>query len=124
LDSCTRQLKLAALQLELLDLELTTEEDKPPPPQPPEEEEEEEEEEEDSTAPFSELSLLWSLSLGHETLLAAFAASPSKPAVPDHPKPPSQEIPPDRGRAFNSRVALPGMLETARLSQPKFGFLM
>ncbi len=122
MDSCTRQLKNAALQLELLDLELTTEEDKPPPPQPPEEEEEEEEE--DSTAQFSELSLLWSLSLGHETLLAAFSASPFKPAVPDHPKPPSQEIPPDRGRAFNSRVALPGMLETARLSQPKFGFLM
>lgn len=121
MDSCTRQLKLAALQLELLDLELTTEEDKLLPPQPPEEEEEEEE---DSTAPFSELSLLWSLSLGHETLLAAFSASPFKPAVPDHPKPPSQEIPPDRGRAFNSRVALPGMLETARLSQPKFGFLM
>jgi hypothetical protein len=120
LDSCTRQLKLAALQLELLDLELTTEEDKPPPPQPPEEEEEEEEEE-DSTAPFSELSLLWSLSLGHETLLAAFAASPFKPAVPDHPKPPSQEIPPDRGRAFNSRVALPGMLETARLPNQNSG---
>jgi hypothetical protein len=117
LDSCTRQLKLAALQLELLDLELTTEEDNPPPPPPPPEEE-------DSTAPVSELSLLWSLSLGHETLLAAFAASPFKPAVPDHPKPPSQEIPPDGGRAFNSRVALPGMLETARLSQPKFGFLM
>jgi hypothetical protein len=119
LDSCTRQLKLAALQLELLDLELTSEEDKPAPPTA-------EDEEEDSTAPLSELSLLWSLSLslGHETLLAAFAASPFKPAAPDHPKPPSQEIPPDRGRAFNSRVALPGMLETARLSQPKFGFLM
>lgn len=116
-------MKLAALQLELLDLELTTAEDKPPPPPPPPPAEEEEQEE-DSTAPFSELSLLWSLSLGHETLLAAFAASPFKPAVPDHPKPPSQEIPPDRGRAFNSRVALPGMLETARLSQPKFGFLM
>jgi hypothetical protein len=114
LDSCTRQLKLAALQLELLDLELTSEEDRPAPPTA-------EDEEEDSTAPLSELSLLWSMSLGHETLLAAFAASPFKPAAPDHP---SQEIPPDRGRAVNSRVALPGMLETARLSQPKFGFLM
>ncbi len=61
-------------------MELTTKEDKLPPPLA-------KDEEKDSTAPFSKLSLLWSLSLGHETLLAAFATSPFKPFVLDHPKP-------------------------------------
>jgi hypothetical protein len=63
----------------LLDLELTTKENKLSPPLA-------KDEENDSTASFLELSLLWSLSLGHETLLVAFVASPFKPVALDHPK--------------------------------------